>query len=277
MKKIIFTVLFLTLCSASFAQRYDVFRLSVGVSGGTTAFTVNDNDLGGSLKLGVGYGADLGFTVFFSQHFGIRTGLGIAVANGGYAFEDRVQKQTVETYKVIDYTSTLSDPKISIHTDYVTIPLQMSFREAHWYANLGVKILVPVKNKEEFSYENTETNAYLRGMGYISPEDPAAASLGCTRTGEVALNNEQKTDVWQSMIAIDGGYSFFQSDAFSWTLGLYGEYALNHRVVDGKGVLMIPNNEDATVSKNVQPIAINKLGYFGFGIKLQCDFGIKAR
>ena len=68
MKKIIFTALLLTLCSVSFAQRYDVLRLSVGVSGGATAFTLNDNDLDGSLKLGVGYGADLGLSVFFFSY-----------------------------------------------------------------------------------------------------------------------------------------------------------------------------------------------------------------
>lgn len=276
MKKIIFTTLLLTLCSVSFAQRYDVLRLSVGVSGGATAFTLNDNDLDGSLKLGVGYGADLGLSVFFSQRFGIRTGLGFAAVNGDYAFDDLSQTQTVETYKIIDYTSVLSDPKISIHTDYITIPLQVAFRDSHWYANLGMKFFISMKNKEDFSYSNTETSAFLRNMGYITPEDPASTTLGCTRTGEVSLSNDKKTGTWQSMISIDGGYRVVKSDAFSWTVGLYGEYALNHRSIEGKGVLMSPN-DDATVSKSIQPLAVDKFGCFGFGIKLQCDFGIKVQ
>lgn len=275
MKKIIFTVLLLTLCSASFAQRYDVFRLSVGVNGGASAFTVNDKDLSGKLKLGGGYGADLGFTVFFSQHFGIRTGLGFSAVNGTYTFDDMTQKQTVETYKTIDYTSTLSDPKISIHTDFITIPLQVAFRASHWYANLGLKVFIPVKNKEDFSYSNSETSAFLRGMGTITPDDPAAPSLGCIRTGEASLRNDKKPETWQPVIALDGGYRFVKSDTFSWTVGLYGEYGISNRTIKGNGVLMTPNN-DATVTKTVQPLAIDKLGYFGFGIKLQCDFGIKA-
>lgn len=276
MKKIIFTVLFLTLCSASFAQRYDVFRLSVGVSGGTTAFTVNDKDLSGKLKLGVGYGADLGFTVFFSQHFGIRTGLGFSAVNGTYNFDDMTQTQTVETYKIIDYTSTLSDPKISILTDFITIPLQVAFRTTHWYANLGMKVFIPVKNKEDFSYSNTETSAFLRGMGDITLDDPAASSLGCIRTGEVSLRNDKKPTTWQPVIALDGGYRFVKSDSFSWTVGLYAEYGFSNRTIEGSGVLMTPN-DDGTVTKNVHPLAIDKLGYFGFGIKLRCDFGIKLR
>lgn len=275
MKKTFFTVLLLALCSASFAQDYNVFRLSVEANGGVTAFTPRDKGLDGSLQLGAGYGVDLGFSVFFSQHFGIRTGLGFAVANSSFAFDNMTQYQTVETSKTIDYTSYLSDPKLSIHTDYITIPLQVAFLSSHWYANLGLKTYIPVKNKEDFSYSNTETNAFLHGMGDIAPEDPAAASLGCTRTGDVSILNKAMSGMWYPVVALDGGYRFIQSDVVSWTVGLYGECALSRRhAVDGQGVLMTPN-DDGTVTKTVHPLAVDKLGYFGFGIKLRCDFGIR--
>lgn len=276
MKKIFSIVLLLAVLSASHAQRYDVFRLSVGLNGGLSAFTVSDKNLEGSLKMGTEYGAELGFSVFFSQHFGIRTGLGFSVLNGEYDFENITKTSTLRSLQTINYTTVMQDPKYVFRSSYAMVPIQLAFRSQHWYADLGVKVAIPLKSQQDFSVAGTETNAEVAGLGTITPDSPIASTMGCTRTPAQTFSNKDKSSQFLALLTLDGGYTIVKAPDFSWTIGLYGEYAINSTAIKGDGTVMVPN-ADGTVSKELNPVSVAKLGYFGFGIKLQCDFGIKAK
>lgn len=276
MKKIFSILLLLAIFSASYAQRYDVFRLSIGVNGGLSAFTVKSDNLNGSLKMGLGYGADLGFSAFFSQHFGIRTGLGFSVLNGEYNFDDITKNNTVRSFQTIDYTTVMQDPKYVFRSSYAMVPIQVAFRTQHWYANMGVKVAIPLKSQQDFSVSGTETSAEVAGLGTITPDSPIASTMGCTRTVAQTFSNKDKSSQLLALLTLDGGYTIVKAPDFSWTIGVYGEYAVNSTAIKGDGTVMIPN-ADGSVSKELNPVSVAKLGYFGFGIKLQCDFGIKSK
>lgn len=276
MKKIFSIVLLLALFSATYAQRYDVFRLSIGVNGGLSAFSVKSNNLNGSLKMGLGYGADLGFSVFFSQHFGIRTGLGFYVLNSEYNFDDITKNNTVRSFQTIDYTTVMQDPKYAFRSSYAMVPIQVAFRTQHWYANMGVKVAIPLKSQQDFSVSGTETSAEVAGLGTITPDSPIASTMGCTRTTAQTISNKDKSSQFLALLALDGGYTIVKSPDFSWSIGLYGEIALNRPQLHGDAVTMTLQ-DDGSVAKTVNPLPVDKLGFFAFGLKLTCDFGIKAK
>ena len=276
MKKIFSIVLLLSLLSATQAQRFDVFRLSIGVNGGLSAFSVKDNNLEGSLKMGTEYGAELGFSVFFSQHFGIRTGLGFSVLNGEYDFENITKTSTLRTMQNVTFTTVMQDPKYVFRSSYAMVPFQVAFRSQHWYADLGMKVAIPLKSQQDFSVAGTETSAEVAGLGTITPDSPIASTMGCTRTPAQTFSNKDKSSQFLALLTLDGGYTIVKSPDFSWTIGLYGEYAVNSTNIKGNGTVMVPH-PDGTVSKELNPVSVAKLGYFGFGIKLQFDFGIKAK
>lgn len=275
MKKFFSIALLLTILSATHAQRYDVCRLSVGFNGGVSSFTVSDQNLNGSSKMGAEYGTELGFAVFFSQHWGIRTGLGVSVFNGEFNCENITMTNVVESLQTINYTTVMQDPAYLFHSYHAAIPLQVAFRTQHWYANLGVKMAIPMKNKHLFSVSGTETSAEVAGMGAITPDSPIASSMGCTRTDALNVPCKTESSRFMTLLAIDGGYTIVENPELSWTIGIYGEYAINSFGIKGDGIVMTANS-DASVSKNINPVSVSPVGYFGFGIKLQCDLGIRS-
>lgn len=281
MKKIALSVLLLIgLATTSVAQEYnyDAFRLTVGVNGGMSAFTVSGDNVNGTVKPGLGYGVDLGLSCIFSKHVGIHTGLGFSAANSQYSYGDITVSTTVHSTYTIDYESAIRDAKYDFQSYALTVPFQVAFVYNKWYANAGLKIRVPVKVNSDFSVASTESSATVRETGVIvTPSDPMARSLGCVSTdGNVYSNAGNMRESWHALVAVDGGFRFVSKPTFAWTLGLYAEYALNNQEIKGDGIKMTANS-DGTVSKSVHPIAIEKLGYFAFGLKLQCEFGIKAK
>ena len=149
--------------------------LSVGGTLGASKLNYKLIEGQGSVKPGLGFGGKLGYSYFFSEHFGVGTGLGISAyrntAKLNY-YDIKFFNKTDDEGDDYNRIVKLRDWKERQKTTFIEIPLlfqfQCKFGEYEGfglYANLGLKAQIPVSSGYEVTAGTMETRGEYHKWG----------------------------------------------------------------------------------------------------------------
>lgn len=273
--KIKITIATLLLFSISIKAQELNFKINGGPSG-----ILYDSNLGnGKLKFGGGIG--VGYTYFFSDHWGITTGADVMYNQNSF---DLNNGTTFSSYEVDDQTSafeyqvTPTNYKEDQHFISVAIPLMMQYRtfiasQTQLYFGFGGKILFPGKQTVKASASELQLSGYYPDVNLIVDDLPSHGF------GKVT-NWQDKTTVSLDptfLLSAETGLTFKLKEKTQLYTGIYVDYGLtdiaketpNTNIVaySPTGIDNIQANGTAGNKKIVQ-----ESRYFSAGIQLKLGF-----
>ncbi|WP_433831014.1 OmpA family protein [Flavobacterium anhuiense] len=211
------------------AQEFNL-KINGGQSGILYDSTIGD----GKLKFGGGLG--VGYTYFFSNHWGISTGIDITYNQNSFTLNNG---NTISTYEVDDQTSafeyqvTPTNYKEEQHFIGIAIPLLAQYRTSiapntQFYFGAGGKILFPGKQTVKASASELQLSGYYPDMNLIIDDLPSH--------GFGKVNNWQdKTTVSLEssfLLSFETGLTFKIKEKTQLYTGLYVDYSLSDLAKD---------------------------------------------
>jgi len=173
MKKTIIIMTLLLSSTVLFSQEKGHY-LSVGGTLGSSKLTYSLQNGEGKVKSGLGYGGKLGYSYFFSKHFGVGTGLGISAYRTTAHFDYDIKFNDLIDDEGDDYNRIVSlrDWKERQKTTFIEIPLLFQFQYKFGkyegfglYANLGIKAQIPVSSGYEVTNGTMENQGEYHKWG----------------------------------------------------------------------------------------------------------------
>ena len=303
MKKVFLTVLIaLGFAFAATAQDANLglkrgSHIGIGARGGMAGFLI-DNHFSDPTDLGFGLGVDLSYAYFFTEHFGLRTGVYFsAIASGMHMDNVESVMSCPASYvganadKIAEYTTLTPSISENYTAYFFEIPLQLAFRGNHWYTDLGVKFAIP--GKMEANYQNAETDIFYHGSystvdnTFVGtgtepiPEKPYCA----VNAGYSIFDRHEENNLCKPlfvMAALEAGYRFGCDCGDSWSLGVYVDYAINNIALNNedKPDLMqaeygYPHTHFFHTNGALNTNLINSFKLFNCGLKLKYEFGLR--
>lgn len=234
---------------------------------------------------GLSLGAGVGYTFWFNEHVGIRTGL---------RFNSMKYNQKVTNYNV-PLTATLPLSSIGLpggsgtttvnlqasatsiqeeqHYNFIELPLQLALQFHRVYFNLGASVAKAVNASADYSYTNAAFNMTELPDLSISMNPPVPMTLSGEAEG--SIKNADMVKPLLFLLDAEMGYKIRLSDVTSIGVGLYGRYApipyTNADAVEAYGI-----QSDATYAlaqPSVSTLA-ERIGYYEVGVSLGVNFGL---
>lgn len=262
MKNLLIAFLALTFTFTVQAQDKNSFSLSVGGGYHQLSYSLDN----GTSKNYAGFSISAGYSIFFSQNWGISTGAGI---------------QTYKSTATINFLSKVPDidsdgDAYELRTSYngweedqkvyfIDVPLALTFKSsfgsnAKLLASLGGKISFPINAKY------TATRGTITTTGYYSQWNVELSDI--PEEGFSTYNGRPSGDLSLrpafSLLA-DIGASFQINNATSLYLGAYTNYSLNNILkADTKSIYL----KDGTYNGLFASNHIDNIKPFAIGIKI---------
>jgi Outer membrane protein and related peptidoglycan-associated (lipo)proteins len=266
MRKII---LILWLAAVSFtlvAQEKGLYLTLSGVVGKTSHGYTTDADERNVAKLG--YGAGLGVQFFFTNHWGIGTGLGFAcyqshvLYKNTFVFENMTDDDPLNIGKPYDLTLGLNNWKETQKSYFLEIPLmamyqkKWGFKEAFgMYFGAGVKLQLPfLSNKYE-----VKKKSELEVTGYYYDDDLTIDDLpdyGFGENNELTYKGDFKMKFGLSLSG-ELGILIKMGKRTDLTLGGYVDYALLNMQKNNVEPFLISPQDGANTIHPVQYVGDN--------------------
>lgn len=239
-------------------------EVSVYGGGGLSALDYKLHNINrDEVQLRPGGMAGIGYTLFLTEQWGITTGA-----------EFTTYKSKAKLYSVMDSHRLVDDDNDAFdlvmqqkgHTEkqeatYVNIPLMVQFQQNEgtgFYAALGGKIGIPVKEKYKYSYNSLETKAFYPDMN-VWYDDLEYRGIGQFAGG----NGESDLDLKVSfMLSAETGMKWSLNNKMALYTGVYADYGLNDIVNgDKKENFLLYDNDNPTDFKN-SSIFNSKYSYY---------------
>lgn len=300
MKKFFLTVLVaLSLGAVAFAQEEAPTmakagsHLTIGVNGSYGGLWLKGTQTGVT-KLGFGMGGDLSYAYFFTNHVGIRVGVGAELISSGFRSSEAVVSEGSCLVHYAGSTTPLnanywySTPNVQENYEslYGMVPIQLALQGNHWYANLGVKLAIPVRVRcADYDYDATEV--YYKGSvkasagvptGYI-PDGTVAEQTGSYTIYNFRADNNLVNPFFV-MGAAELGYRFGCDCGHSWQIGCFADIAINAATPESEHTGLLYAT-DGTNSGNhhytngvMRTDLVNTFRLVNFGLKLSYDFSL---
>lgn len=202
---------------------------------------------------GLGFGGKLGYSYFFSENWGVGTGIGIFKYNtSGTLGQVKTNKIDSEGIKYIEEVNFGAGWMEKQDITFVEIPLLLNYEQAFdkdspwkFYANAGVRFQIATKSS--YLIDGGETNFEVRGdypelyVEFYDVENQGLKVVGCPKTtGELSIKN--------SIAATVGlGTIYKLNDNFDIFGGVIVDYGLNNIKNIDEEVSLV--NEDKGVYK----------------------------
>lgn len=294
MKKIFITIVCaLALCSTVSAQEENNAglksgsHLSFGARAGVAGFLVNGGFT--DTYMGSGLALDLSYAYFFTDHVGIRIGVNASSISSGYRADNVVSAMSCNvpittntgTRTVLaNYSGTTTTVSEDYNGLYGEIPIQLALQGNHWYANLGVKLAIPVKVDADYNY--SETPVEFLGSPNLGTTVALDDELYGAQSGSYRLYDFREETNYLNpfyvMLALEGGYRIGCTCGDSWIIGLYLDYSLNSANIENPtetNLITASDGPNFTHHNVMSTNLIDSFKLFNFGVKLQYDLGLK--
>lgn len=276
-------------------------HLSLGARGGVAMMPVR-GDFSHSDNPGLGIGLDMSLGYYFTPGFGLRTGINrtsvITSMSGKDVVSEVVAPSPIYTYFEDCFTAVTPQVDESYSLAFLEIPVFLAFRGDHWYANGGVKALIPTRmdchyNYAESAIEYTHSESSGNKIFFPPTPDPYPEQEG------YVLLYSSKDDVERLFpflltLSVEGGYRVGCECGHSWILGAYVDWAVNsiHSNVQkdllnvSDDILNADNPTQAAANSSTCPpgithqesvllsTAVKSMHFINLGFKLQYDFGL---
>lgn len=230
----------------------------------------------------------IGYTYNLGSDWGIVSGLEVAIYKSK-AKSSKLQDHylTSDNYgNDFEWRIALNDFKETQTGTYLNIPLMIQFKPESIdkiYANLGVKIGIPIKGKYESKYSQLVTSGYYPGTGVEYPDIDfrgLGEFDGKTSEGDLDLNVA-------FMLAAECGMKFQLSDNLKLYTGAYIDYGLNNIIKDNNKYRIISYDKNNPMSFEYNSILhsgysdedtkksyVDKVIPLSFGVKVRLGFSL---
>jgi len=256
-------------------------ELNFKINGGPSGILYDSNIGEGKLKFGGGIG--VGYTYFFSDHWGISTGVDVTYSQNSFKLNNGT---TISTYEVDDQTSafeyqvTPTNYKEDQHFIAASIPLLMQYRtsiasQTQLYFGFGGKIMFPGKQTVEASASELQLSGYYPDINLLIDDLPSHGF------GKVS-NWQDKTTVSLDpafMLSFETGLTFKIKEKTKLYTGLYVDYGLTDLAKETPNTNIVaynPNGLDNIQANGTSGNSriVEKSRYFSAGIQLKLGFSL---
>ncbi|GHV72479.1 hypothetical protein FACS1894201_01860 [Bacteroidia bacterium] len=226
--------------------------------------------------LGFGGFAGMGYIFRFSEHWGIGTGVDVALFNGKYSLaslSDHYQSHDGEEDFMFHYT--ISGYRDRQRAILLNIPLMLHFQTGKFYAALGGKAGIPLSAKFDNSADKLDASG-VYPPPKLTLHAPRFKGLGeftdLRNKGNLAL----KTALFASA---EAGIRWRLNDNLVLSTGVYVDYGVNNiRPSATKPLIDYPASADyklnsVVTSTNASKPIIDKLNPIAVSIKIGLVFG----
>jgi outer membrane protein OmpA-like peptidoglycan-associated protein len=283
MKKISLLLAAALLTSSLTAQDLDQCRHEISINGGVGLSSLQYDPSTGKHKIGFGGQAGLGYTFFFSPHWGLRTGAEIAFYQAKTNLLDFTDSYNVTGVTAADnytYTYKLNKYSESQKALYVNIPLMLQYQtggKQKFFLAFGAKVGFPVK-------ATAQTNDYsLTAEGYYPAEGRTYYDLPQYGFGTFDYKGS-KTDLDFSlnlMASAEIGAKWKIGKKNALYTGIYADYGFrniqktNDKVfVQNAGVGSNPSISPIVESQHAGKAFTDKIAPLAVGLKIRFAFSL---
>ena len=286
MKKIIISIASIALATVANAQMSELTTntgqmqiVGAGLRVGAGSFRQNGDDL--SAKIGFSGAVDGVYGFYFKRkstarpYIGIRSGLSIAYTQNKVSADNISDKYTINSNidgnnLTFNYTTNIVDLEETNRQLSIEVPIMASAIYKRLFANLGVRIGIPVVSKYKLTFENSsstiQANIVEEGVFDIPTENTKAFG----KLEESSSNDKiDGAASFKMSLAFEGGYVF--TIAKNWlSVGAFFNLGLVSNYDGGKGQVVEsdPREIPATVKINsLTGSRSDKMNDLSFGVK----------
>lgn len=198
-------------------------QFSITAGGGLS--TLRYKAVEGAGRTGFGGNAGIGYSYFFTDHWGLGTGVGVSVFNGKYDMASFSEfYPCYDGEEAFEYHYTLKKYHENQQAWMLDIPLMVQFQTGKFYAKFGGKLGVPFSAK----YNNSVNE--LQASGVYQPSEltlSGPAFMGFGTFTNLSNSDDLKLNT-TFFAAAEAGVKWSLSDNLSLYTGAYLDYGLNN-------------------------------------------------
>ncbi len=226
MKKII--IILATLLSGIGVAAQQFYRHEFSINAGSGMSSLQTKPTEGNDLWNWTAQAGLGYRFFFSQHWGIGTGVNFAAYNGGISIDDYSSSQNTinPSGTAFNFLVSSTDYKESLQAMMITIPLMVQFQtrgKTAFYAALGGKAAIPVSTTGRTEGSFTSTGKYDN----INVTYKDLPRYGFVTDQAFPVNETDLTLNTAFMLSGELGVKWRLGKSTSLYTGIYADYGLN--------------------------------------------------
>ena len=237
---------------------------------------------------GLSIGFNVGYTYWFGEHFGFRTGVRMSsishnqkISNFNHPLTANLELTTINPAFSSGSTEVkLQGTATSIQEEqqytYLELPLQLAMRCKGWFANVGVSLTKAVSATADYSFTKPELGiTEIPALG-VSPNPPVPMTLNSETKGSV--KNVDMAKPFYLLLDAEVGYNIPLADATNLAVGLYGRFApIAHTTNNTVDIYALQPDATFTVCQPATSAQVEKRGYYEVGVMLGVNFGLKKK
>jgi len=254
-------------------------EIYVKINGGPSGILYDSNLGDGKLKFGGGIG--VGYTYFFSSHWGVLTGIDVMYNQNSFELKNGT---TISSYEVDDQTSafeyqvTPTNYKEDQHFISIAVPLMMQYRTSvspntQVYFGFGGKILFPGKQTAKASASELQLSGYYPDINLLIDDLPSHGFGKVTNWQDKTTVNLDPT----FLLSVETGLTFKLKEKTQLYTGLYLDYGLTEIAKENPNLNIVAYNP--TGIDNIQANGtsgnrkiVQESRYLSAGIQLKLGF-----
>ena len=269
------------------AQRTSPHELSVNFQGLGFGSMPFHGDETWSDHPGLSLGFSVGYTYWFNEHVGFRTGLRMNRLSHNQEIKDLdmpFSQQLTATslglpggsaLTTVDFVARAASVQEEWQYTFVELPLQLALEYSNVYFNVGLSLSKAVQATGNYSYDNPSCDIVgLPDYGIDMSATPVPVAL----SGETErdIKNRDMEKPFYLLLDAEVGYNFPVGECTSLGVGLFARYAPVRHKTDNDGAAYTvnattpPNFNVAQPSKTAMA---DKAGYYEVGLSLGVNFG----
>ena len=252
MKKTIIIIMTLLLSSSVLFSQEKGHYLSIGGTIGASKLNYSLQQGTGSIKPGLGFGGKIGYSYFFSDHFGVGTGIGIS------AYRTKAHLKEYDAIfpdltdddgegDMYDRIVLLRNWKEFQKSTFIEIPILLQYQHRFGeyqgfglYANLGIKVQIPISS----SYKVTDGTMENQG-DYHKYGGPILYGMPNHGFGTDSPRPSGDFKLKTGVAATAGfGFLFSLTPIIDLQLGAYADYGFTNKKTTEDGAILYLDAQD---------------------------------
>lgn len=269
------------------AQRTSPHELSVNFQGLGFGSMPFHGDETWSDHPGLSLGFSVGYTYWFNEHVGFRTGLRMNRLSHNQEIKDLdmpFSQQLTATslglpggsaLTTVDFVARAASVQEEWQYTFVELPLQLALEYSNVYFNVGLSLSKAVQATGNYSYDNPSCDIVgLPDYGIDMSATPVPVAL----SGETErdIKNRDMEKPFYLLLDAEVGYNFPVGECTSVGVGLFARYAPVRHKTDNDGAAYTVNATtppNFNVARPSKTAMADKAGYYEVGLSLGVNFG----
>ena len=269
------------------AQRTSPHELSVNFQGLGFGSMPFHGDETWSDHPGLSLGFSVGYTYWFNEHVGFRTGLRMnrlshnqEIKNLDMPFSQQLTATSLglpggSALTTVDFVARAASVQEEWQYTFVELPLQLALEYSNVYFNVGLSLSKAVQATGNYSYDNPSCDIVgLPDYGIDMSATPVPVAL----SGETErdIKNRDMEKPFYLLLDAEVGYNFPVGECTSVGVGLFARYAPVRHKTDNDGAAYTVNATTPPTFNVAQPsktAMADKAGYYEVGLSLGVNFG----